>query len=494
MPGRIDLDVQLGNPAGPRRLRPATDRFRILVLGDLGGRGGRPGGVADDLASRPIRRLDVDSFDAVLRRIAPRVTLPRGGDSPPGDDAEIRFERLEDFHPDRLFASLASCGALRDTRRRLLDPATFEREAAGLLGEAPAGNAPPGAAEPAAGLFERLIGGTTERAAAPTPAATAPVAELVRRLVRPHVSPVTTESPAPFVAAIDRSATELMRAILHDPRFQALESAWRGIRRLVDGLDLDEDLQLHVVDVERAELAADAARSRGEPSSSALRRLVSGPTGPRPGDEPWSLLVGLYAFGPSLADLELLAHLGGIAVGCGAQFFAAAEPGLLGCRRLDERADPRDWALEDPEFECRWNDLRRSPAARHVSLALPRVLLRRPYGADSDPVDAFAFEELSPAGGHDEYLWGNPALVCAEVAARACRGEGVESPVAPPLDVDDLPACVRERDGERQLVPCGEYFLSLALGEEILRRGLIPILSYADRNAVRVGGLRSIAD
>ena len=54
-----------------------------------------------------------------------------------------------------------------------------------------------------------------------------------------------------------------MRALLHAPAFQALESAWRGVHWLISSLELDENLQLHLFDVTREELLADIVAAQG---------------------------------------------------------------------------------------------------------------------------------------------------------------------------------------------------------------------------------------
>jgi predicted component of type VI protein secretion system len=66
--------------------------------------------------------------------------------------------------------------------------------------------------------------------------------------------------------------------------------------------------------------------------------------------------------------------------------------------------------------------------------------------------------------------------------------------VAGPQEIDDLPAHVRDRDGERQLQACAEYVLPVRVAEEMLQRGMMPVLSYGNRNAVRVLRVQSIAE
>ena len=67
--------------------------------------------------------------------------------------------------------------------------------------------------------------------------------------------------------------------------------------------------------------------------------------------------------------------------------------------------------------------------AAWIALALPRILLRRPYGAKTEPIDSFAFEEIPGAPEHEAYVWGNGALACALVlTALLNRRGGISNP------------------------------------------------------------------
>lgn len=498
MPGRIGFEVSLGSagevPGGVLR---RSDEMRILVLADFSGRANRGLESVADLADRPIMALDLDAFEAVFRRLAPRLARGAGIGGTAG--VAIEFDSLDDFHPDHLYATLEPFRDLRESRAGLLDPASFEQEAARLMESSPA---PSDASEAAPAtepvrtenqpeLLRRLIGAPAESAARPV-STQGVVDSLVRRLVQPHITPGSGPSAAPYVAAVDASLTERMNALLHDADFQRLEATWRGVRRLVDSLELGHALKLHVVDVSKAELLADLEASQGDPTRSAAHRLLVDASRRGADQQPWSLLVGHYGFGANADDIALLGHLGVMASRAGGPLLAAAEPSLLGCERLGESVEPRHWAFADANVEKLWTELKDSPIGRWLCLALPRMLLRLPYGAKSDPVEGFAFEEIGAAVRHEDYLWGNPALACAEVIAKAFLEDGPGSSVDGPLEIDDLPAHVRDRDGERRLQPCAEFALPTRVGEEMMLRGVIPLLSYANRNAVRVMGIRSI--
>ncbi|MGA7980883.1 MAG: type VI secretion system contractile sheath large subunit [Chromatiaceae bacterium] len=494
MSGRIEVALELGERSGARWRKARDDgAMRILVMGDFSGRGVAQAGVPSlETLPRPIR-LDIDNLDDVLAALEPQVTLPFGDHW--GQDLVVDVTCLDDFHPDALYERVPIFRRLRDLRGRLLEPATFARAAAELRDEiqvfAPTPMAGAETPENDASTVERLLGkrpGHTQVAERRSE-----VAELLRLAAAPHLSPETPHQEL-YVRALDDIAGDLMRSILRHPRFQALEGAWRSAHQLVSRLETGEALEVWLLDLGRAQLLADVCAAGNDPSSTRLHRMLMHTAPGMPEGRFWGLLVGAYTFGLSTEDVTCLTALGGIASEVGAPFFAAADPAILGCASLVETPSAADWLSLDPSSEARWQGLRRSPFARWVGLALPRVLLRLPYGKATDPIESFEFEELAPVREHSAYLWGNPAFVCAVVVARAYiaaeRGNGPRHP----LDVDDLPAHAYREDGETKLQACAETYLSESTAETIASRGIIPLLSYRNRNAVRVWQLRSLAD
>jgi len=493
MPGRVDFEIGLGPARGNRgAVREAGVPLRILVFGDFSGRYGREDGRATDLASRTVLRIDVDNFDAVLARISPSVVL-RG--LPGHDDLRRDLQSVDDFHPDRLYESLEAFRSLRNSRARLTNPTTFDEEARRLT-ETPAAataSAAPEATEDKDTLLRRLIGSPSGGEHRPT-TSSGVVDRLIRELVGSTGGPGSGESPVPYLTAVDAALSELMRAVLHQPALQSLEAAWRGLRRFVDSVDLGEQLTLHVADVGKEELDADLASCEGDLSDSGTYRLVgeSSRRGAEAGN--WTLLVGLYRFGATERDLRLMERLAAVAATLHTPLLADAEPSLLGSRGLPADPDPRNWSIADDPVAARWQALRASPSARWLGLAIPRILQRLPYGARTEPIESFAFEEMAGDEGHEDYLWGSAALACAQAMGSAAV-DGLDGlPSCGALELDDLPAHTRRINGETVLQPCAEVLLPLGTGEVVSRHGIIPMLSYSGRNAVRVMSVQSIAD
>lgn len=493
MPGGLNFDFTFGG--APRATRREPDSpLRILVLGDFSGRN-QPD---DDLARRPVRRIDLDSFEAALRQSAASVAFAAHAGQPA---VPVSLETLDQFHPDELYTRLPLFQALRETRGRLQNPATFAAAAAELRQHAapPAlpgqeTTQPSAAADGDADTINRLLG----RSAGSAPASSANVSRrpdlqsLIRSIVAPHI--VSNEMPfqQQYLAAIDDAAGDLMRELLHTPAFQSLEANWRGIRQLVDALDLDEKVRLDLIDVTRQELRTDLERAGRELPNSALHRLLASRAQAAPEPKPWSLLVGLYSFDSTEADVRLLAAIGSIAAQNGSPFLAAAESTVIGCTSLAETPEPAAWKTS-AEADKAWNGLRSSAAARWIGLAMPRVLMRLPYGKATDATERFAFEELKGTRRHEHLLWSNPALACALLLGRSFMEEGWDMEPGSELEVDDLPAYTRNEDGESRLQACAEAFISERAAQAILDRGVMPFLSFRNRGAIRVMRLQSLA-
>ena len=444
MPGRMEFKLDLGRSSAPRDAAgPRRGPMRLLLLGDFSG---RPAAERPPLAGRPTLRGDIDSLDSVMLRLKPALTVPAG---------VCDFESLDDFHPDALYSRLELFDALR--RARANPPAGGGGDLLGqLLGK-------PGAAAPAAA------------AAAPATGIDA----LIRNIVAPHIVQDTSATLRPYIAAVDAAITEQMRQLLHDPALQALESAWRGVQWLIQNLELDEDLQLHLFDVTRGELLADVVASNGQLANTGLYHALADRWRNVPGGQGWSLLAGLYRFGPSDVDIGLLAALGLIASQAGGPFIGGGDTAL---------------ATADAAALAGWQTLRASEAAPWLGLAAPRVLLRLPYGKGVDPIAAFAFEEFTGPPVHEHFLWGCGALAVALLTGRAFTARGWDFEPGDEREIGDMPAYSFVQDGEKELQACAEHYLGEQGGNAMLAAGLMPVLSHRHRNAVTVMRFRSVAE
>jgi type VI secretion system protein ImpC len=488
---RVELDA--GQGVATQELpyeEPLADEtpFRIAVLADFSGRANR--GILETgraLAARRPVRIDRDNVDEVIARLAPELLLPLGDGR-----AAVRFSELDDFHPDRLYERLPAFRALRETRERAAAPVPLG-EIGRQSGRASTGRVAP----PSGNLLDQILGDSPAppggAAAAPARAdpravPSDPLSDFVRRAVAPHIVPETVPAHPERVEEVDQIVGADLRAVLHHADFQALESAWRSVDFLVRRLETDATLQVYLIDVSKAELAADLANADG--LSSGTNRLVVESSVGTAGTRPWSLLVGLYSFGPDADDVDLLGELAVVARAAGAPLIAAADSRVVGSSSFGSASDPDDWSDgETPEFDA----LRRTAESRYVGLAAPRFLLRLPYGGpDGAPCDVPGFEELSAPNAHDDYLWGNSAVLGALLHGEAFASEGWS--LRPRLDVPGLPFHVVRAHGEVTAKPCAEAVLSARAVDRILGRGVMAVQSMKDGDAVRLARMQSIAE
>ena len=481
MPGRMEFNLSLSRQDRPR-ISHITDRgpMRLLVIGDFSG---APSSQRPVLAGRPSHAVDIDNFDDVMCRLAPRVLLPAG---------EVGFASLDDFHPDQLLARLPLFKALREMRQRLGDPARFAQAAAELRQSGVAAAAPlPSPALPGqppagadTGLLAQLLGGQPVKvASAPAPvAASSPAAGIdafIRSIVAPHIVPDIAPQQASLIASVDAAITDQMRDLLHAPGFQQQESAWRGVQWLISSLELDDQLQLHLFDVSREELQGDVVAAQGRIDQTGVYKALVDRWRNQPGGQGWTVLTGLFSFGPSVEDIGLLAALGVLASQAGGPWLAAGDPALAG---------------SDEATLAGWNVLRHSEVAPWIGLAAPRLLLRLPYGKGSDPVAGFAFEEFGAQPVHAHYLWGAGSLACALLIGRAFSASGWDFEPGDRREIGDLPAYSFVKDGERELQACAEQYLGEAAGELMMAAGLMPVMSHRHRNAVTLLRFQSVAE
>ncbi|MGA8152316.1 MAG: type VI secretion system contractile sheath large subunit [Terriglobales bacterium] len=475
--------------------------FCVALLGDFTGRGGRGICEPGSIATRRQTLIDRDNFDEVLASFSPEIRLQLGE----ADKAvALRFSELDEFHPDRLFARVPQFQTLQAIRARLQDPASFAAAikelglaSGGPAPEQPRENEPSLAAAASAqsiakgNLLDQTIEQTEIRVPDGRRRAPDELQDFVRRVTEPHLIAAADPRRGEVVEAIDRAISAQMRAVLRAPDFQALEAVWRAVFLLVRRLETSSQLKLYLIDISREELAADLESAADLHETAIYRRLVEKSVG-TPGAEPWTVVAGNYVFGPERKDAELLGRMARVAAAAGAPFLAGASPRFLGCASLAVTPESRDW--KPPQDADTWAALRRSPEARAVGLALPRFLLRLPYGKRTDPIESFAFEEMPDTPSHENYLWGNPAFLCALLLAQTFGEYGWDLRPGVISELDGMPLHVYEQSGESALKPCAEVLLTESAAEQILESGLMPLLSLKGKDRVRLMRFQSIAE
>ena len=184
------------------------------------------------------------------------------------------------------------------------------------------------------------------------------------------------------IAEIDRKISEQLDEILHHPKFQKMESAWRSLKFLVDRTDFKKNIKIDILDMDKDELAEDF-EDAPETIQSGLYKHVYTDEYDTPGGEPYAAMISNFEFDSSAPDVGLLQEVSKVAASCHCPFIAAATPKFFGKDNVHDLPKIEDLHnyMERSEF-LRWNAFRQTEDSRYVGLTLPRFMLRLP----TDPI------------------------------------------------------------------------------------------------------------
>lgn len=229
-----------------------------------------------------------------------------------------------------------------------------------------------------------------------------------------------------MIGEIDKKLTEQVNLILHHEEFTKLEGAWRGLQHLVNNTETDESLKIRVLNVTKTELGKNLKKFKGVAwDQSPLFKKIYGAEYDVLGGEPYGCLVGDYHFDHTAPDVEMLTGISQVAAAAHAPFITGASPTVAQFDSWNELSNPRDLTkvFSTPEY-AGWRALRESEDARYLGLAMPRFLARIPYGATTDPVEEFDFEETTDGGDSNNYCWANSAYAMAVNINRSFKETG----------------------------------------------------------------------
>ncbi|KTT24988.1 type VI secretion system contractile sheath large subunit [Pseudacidovorax intermedius] len=307
-----------------------------------------------------------------------------------------------------------------------------------------------------------------------------------------------TQSIQAMIAAIDAKLSEQINRIIHHPDYQKLESAWRGLHYMVNNTETDENLKIRVMDVSKQELGKTLKKFKGAAwdQSPMFKKVYEEEYG-QFGGEPFGAIVGDYHFDHTPPDVELLGEMAKIAAAAHAPFITGANPSLMQMESWQELANPRDLTkiFGTPEYAA-WRSLRESDDSKYLGLCMPRFLARTPYGANTNPVEEFDFEEDTAGADHGKYAWANAAYAMATNINRSykeygwgSRIRGIESGGA----VENLPLHTFPSDdgGVDQKCPT-EIAISDRREAELSKAGLLSMIHRKNSDFAAFIGAQSL--
>ena len=301
-----------------------------------------------------------------------------------------------------------------------------------------------------------------------------------------------------IIKALDDKLSAQINQIIHHADFQQMEGAWRGLSYLVNNTESDEKLKIRVLNVSKKELSKMFSKYNGVAwDQSPLFKQVYEQEFGQLGGHPYGCLVGDYQFDNSNPDVDLLKGMAQIAAASHAPFITSPKPSLFQMESWQELSDPRDLSkkFQTPEYAA-WRSFRASDDSRYVGMAMPRFLARLPYGAQTNPVDGFAFEEEASGGDHTRYTWANAAYAMAANINRSFKQygwctsiRGVESGGT----VANLPTHTFKTDDGGVDIRCPtEIGISDRREAELAKNGLMPLVHRKNSDSAAFIGAQSL--
>lgn len=291
------------------------------------------------------------------------------------------------------------------------------------------------------------------------------------------------------IAAIDEKMSKQLSEIMHHEDFQKLEGSWRGLQYLVKNSETSATLKIRVLNLKKKDLHKDLTKAVEFDQSQVFKKIYETEFG-TPGGEPYGALIGDYEFGSGTEDLEVLQGMSNVAAASFAPFISAANPKMFGLESFNELSKPRDLEkiFESSEY-IKWRGFRDSEDSRFVTLTMPRVLARVPYGSKGREIEEFGFEEAAidasgkaTAMSSDKFTWMNASYALGErltsafskngwcVAVRGAEGGG---------KVENLPSFTfTSDDGDVDQQCPTEIGITDRREAELSKLGFLPLCHY----------------
>ncbi len=431
--------------------------FRLLLVSDLTPHDRSP----NWSKSSRIHSVDKHSFSGLMQELAPELTLEvpnRISETPKMLDIDLRFSDLEAFSLEHLVRSIAPMNRLyevrtlvaqagdgkidRETFRERIEEIGIERNWAEHLYEALKKPGKPrgetgrrGTSSPAQrsdeDTVDRILGmiqtdDEVQNDQSGSTQAESPVSSIMDALVAgiagdsKRGEKVDTTASKQLLDELDAVLSEQLDLVINHPQVRRLEAAWRGLKFMVDRINFRKNISLDVLAAGRHEL------------EEAIHYQVLMPehrgTQTKP---PLSAVIVDLALGPRHRDVELMRDLAHTGASLQVPIIASADPSFFAAEKPEELAQiPVLTELFKRDVYAEWNSLRDEEETRFLTLALPSVLLRYPYGNGASS-DGLACEESG-------YLWGSASPVVGVMAAQSFAETGWPTRLAG-HPVEDLP-------------------------------------------------------
>jgi type VI secretion system protein ImpC len=288
------------------------------------------------------------------------------------------------------------------------------------------------------------------------------------------------------IKRLDELMSKQLAEIMHHEKFRKLEGSWRGLKYLVHNTETSANLKIRLLNATKREVYKDLDKAVEFDQSKLFKTVYEAEFG-TPGGEPVGCIIGDYEFTNDFEDIETLQKMSSVAAAAFAPFITAAGAGLFGFDDYRELSRPRDLEkiFETKEY-IKWRGFRNSSDSRFVTLTMPRVLTRIPYGRDTLRIDEFDYNEAikyaDGAMAHDDYCWSNASYAMGARLTDAFAKNGWCTAIRGAENggkVEDLPVHIfQSDDGDTDAKCPTEIGITDRRDAELGKLGFLPLCHY----------------
>ncbi|MDF1880603.1 type VI secretion system contractile sheath large subunit [Sulfurimonas sp. MAG313] len=305
------------------------------------------------------------------------------------------------------------------------------------------------------------------------------VGALIQELVKPENAEekVNKAIVDRMIAEIDAKVSAQMDEILHNQKFQQLESRWRGLFMLIEKTDFRQNIMIEILNVSKEDLLEDFEECLDITQTGLYKHVYTSGYG-QFGGEPVGTILADYELSPSNVDMKFLNKVASIAAMAHAPFISAAGPKFFGLKTFEGLPDLKDLddVLSSPKFAA-WRGFRENEDARYVGLTLPRFLLRAPYDPEDNPISKFSYRE-DVSATHEDYLWGNTVYAMGSNLTESFASYRWCTNIIGPNSggaIKDLPVHTFDSMGDVEMKIPTEVLISDRREFELSEQGFIPL-------------------
>ena len=280
-----------------------------------------------------------------------------------------------------------------------------------------------------------------------------------------------------ILSIIEARIANQLDAILHHRQWRAIESAWRGLEYLLEQAHGHTQVMLEILDASKQDWEDDFDQSPWDQSN--LHKIIYQYAYDMPGAFPYSALISAYTFDHLQPDLNLLENLAQVAMAAHCPLLANSDHAFFKKNNAMEISSIQDMQgyLQQTDYLA-WQAFREKDCARYVGLALPRFLLRQPYGCNLRTKCFNYNEHISPK--HSEnHLWGPASIALASNMIRSFIQHGWTLHIRGPQSGGKVSGLPIIHYGCNEIQPPVEMLIPESKEVQLATAGFIPMSYYA---------------